>query len=163
MKTMKRVAAGLVMAGLAGVPVWAQASQGAKDKAILTEEASLSQTAEHTAQQRAAAAQEPGQSISSPADGVAHSWTPEQLVTCSVHEAWVLSGRNEDQFFEMVKQLSAMSAQKRGLTLPETQEAGVKAGNWIKKQAKRDPDQLLYAVVDRAVAKVGVKAPAVTK
>ncbi len=89
-----------------------------------------------------------------------HSWTTEQLLTSTVHEAWVLSGRNEDQFFEMVKELAAMSAQKRGLTLPATQTAGTKAGQMIKREAKRDPDQLLYAVVDRAVVKTGTKTAA---
>jgi hypothetical protein len=133
---MKLVAAGVVMAGLVSVvPAMAQAGAAAQS----------------------------GQSISAPADGAAHSWTPEQLLTSTVHEAWVMSGRNEDQFFEMVKELSAVSAQKRGLTLPDDQVAGVKAGNWIKKEARRDPDQLLYAVVDKAVAKVGVKSTVATK
>ena len=94
--------------------------------------------------------------------GAAHSWTREQLVTSTVHEAWLLSGRNEDQFFDMVKELAAMSAEKRGLTLPETPEAGAKAGAMIKRKARKDPDQLLYAVVDRAVVKTGVKAAAGT-
>ena len=93
-------------------------------------------------------------------DGGQHSWTSEQLVTSTVHEAWILSGRNEDQFFEMVKELAAMSAQKRGLTLPETDAAGAKAGQMIKKEAKKDPDQLLYAVVDHAVMKTGTKSGA---
>jgi hypothetical protein len=79
----------------------------------------------------------------------------DQIVTSTVHEAWVASGRNEDKFFAMVKQLAELSAQKRGITLPETQEAGAKAGEWIKKEARRDPDQLLYVVVDRAVRYVG--------
>ena len=90
-------------------------------------------------------------------DGASHSWTTEQLVTSTVHEAWVLSGRNEDQFFEMVKELAALSAQKRGLTLPETDASGKKAGDLIKKEARKDPDQLLYAVVDHAVVKTGTK------
>ena len=99
-------------------------------------------------------------------DGTTHSWTTEQLLTSTVHEAWMLSGRNEDQFFEMVKELAAMSAQKRGLTLPETDDAGKKAGELIKREARKDPDQLLYAVVDHAVMKTGTKAagsPAATK
>lgn len=79
----------------------------------------------------------------------------DQLVTKTVHEAWVASGRNEDKFFAMVQQLANLSAQNRGITLPDTQEAGVKFGDWIKKQARKDPDQLLYAVVDRAVRYVG--------
>ncbi|WP_213807549.1 hypothetical protein [Granulicella sp. dw_53] len=154
---MTKVLAGVVVLGMTGFPVYGQ---------LIAAEtpASPSQNAEHTAQQRSAAAQE-AKSINAPSDGSERSWTPDQLVTSTVHEAWVLSGRNEDQFFEMVKELSALSAQKRGLTLPESEEAGVKAGNWIKKEAKKDPDQLLYSVVDKAVMKVGIKAsaPASTK
>ena len=87
--------------------------------------------------------------------------TNEQLLPLSVHEAWVQSGRNEDRFFDMVKQLAELSAQKRGLTLPENEAAGQKAGDWIKKEARKDPNQLLYVVVDRAVMKVGTKSSAV--
>lgn len=80
-----------------------------------------------------------------------HSWTTEQAVTSSVREAWALGGKTEDGFFEIVKVLAELSAQKRGLTLPDTKEAGMKAGNWIKREAKKDPDQLLYVIVDHAV------------
>lgn len=93
-------------------------------------------------------------------DGASHNWTQEQLLTSTVHEAWVLSGRNEDQFFEMVKELAAISSQKRSLTLPETDAVGKKAGELIKKAARKDPDQLLYAVVDHAVVKTGIKSAA---
>lgn len=82
-----------------------------------------------------------------------------ELVTLTVHEAWVASGRNEDKFFDMVKRLAEMSAKHRSLTLPETAEAGAKAGALIKASAKRDNDQLLYAVVDHAVRKTAI-APA---
>ncbi|ADV84654.1 hypothetical protein [Terriglobus saanensis] len=78
------------------------------------------------------------------------------LVMMTVHEAWLASGRNEDRFFDMVKRLAEMSAQKRGLALSETEAAGSKAGDWIKKQARKDPDQLLYAVVDSAVKHTGM-------
>ncbi len=81
----------------------------------------------------------------------AHSWTMEQAVTSSVREAWALGGKTEDGFFEIVKALAELSAQKRGLTVPDTAEAGTKAGNWIKTEAKKDPDQLLYVIVDHAV------------
>lgn len=74
-----------------------------------------------------------------------------ELLTSTVHEAWVASGRNEDKFFDMVKQCAEMSAQKRGMTLPDTEAAGRKMGMLIKTMARRDPDQLLYAVVDAAV------------
>ncbi len=91
-----------------------------------------------------------------------HTWTMEQIVTSSVREAWALGGKTEDGFFQIVQALTELSAQKRGVTLPDTQEAGTKAGNWIKKEAKRDPDQLLYVVVDRAVQYTGTHPSAST-
>ena len=84
-----------------------------------------------------------------------HSWTMEQIVTSSVREAWALGGKTEEGFFEIVQALTELAAQKRGVTLPDTKEAGTKAGNWIKKQAKKDPNQLLYVIVDRAVQYTG--------
>lgn len=51
-----------------------------------------------------------------------------------------------------------ISSQNRNLTLPETAEAGQKVGEEIK--AKADHDELLYAVVDDAIRKVGQPAPA---
>jgi hypothetical protein len=84
------------------------------------------------------------------------TWTPEQLITSSVHDAWVMSGRNEATFFEMVTQLAELSAQKRGLQLPDSEQAGERFGELIKQMAKTDHDQLLYAVVDKAVKQVGV-------
>src|SRR5215813_9921776 len=80
-----------------------------------------------------------------------HSWTMEQAVTSSVREAWVLSGKTDEGFFEMVQALAELSAQKRGVNPPDTEAAGAKAGNWIRKEARRDPDQLLYVIVDHAV------------
>jgi len=94
-------------------------------------------------------------SISGPTNaGDESGMTNDQLITQTVHEAWVASGRNEDKFFAMVKQLAEFSAQKRNITLPQTQQAGEKAGEWIKKEARKDPNQLLYVVVDRAVRHV---------
>ncbi len=81
----------------------------------------------------------------------AHSWTTEQIITSSVREAWALGGKTEEGFFQIVQALTQISAQKRGIALPDNMEAGKKAGDWIKRQAKKDPDQLLYVVVDRAV------------
>ena len=81
----------------------------------------------------------------------AANWTTEQLITSTVHQAWLLSGRSEENFFAMVKALAEVSAKNRGITLPDTAEAGARAGNWIKMKAKQDPDQLLYVVVDQAV------------
>lgn len=88
------------------------------------------------------------------------NWSTEQLLTSTVHQAWVLSGRNEATFFEMVTQLAEIAAQNRNLQLPETASAGQHVGEMIKIAAKRDTDQLLYAVVDAAVRKVGTPLPA---
>jgi hypothetical protein len=79
----------------------------------------------------------------------------DQIVTKTVHEAWVASGRNEDKFFAMVQQCAELSAKNRDITLPDTTEAGERFGARIKKAVRKDPDQLLYAVVDRAVRYVG--------
>ncbi len=135
-KMMRVVTASLVTLGLSAVMV-AQEAQPQQPKPVHDPEAVT---------------------VGGPQSGAAHNWTMDQLVTSTVHEAWLMSGRNEDQFFDMVKELAAMSAQKRGLTLPETAEAGEKTGAMIKKEARKDPGQLLYAVVDRAVMKTAVKS-----
>jgi len=80
-----------------------------------------------------------------------HSWTMEQAVTSSVRDAWALGGKTDDGFFQIVQALAELSAQKRGVTPPDTEAAGAKAGDWIRKEARRDPDQLLYVIVDHAV------------
>jgi len=89
----------------------------------------------------------------------AHPWTTEQILTCTVSQCWQLANKSEDTFFDIVQQLAATSAQSRNLVLPESAEAGQKAGEIIKAKAKADHDQLLYAVVDDAVRKVGTPAP----
>lgn len=85
-----------------------------------------------------------------------------QMLTMTVHEAWVNSGRNEDKFFDVVQSMAAMSAQKRGVSLPNTEAAGQKMGNLIKTSARQDPDQLLYAVVDAAVRQTAGVSPHMT-
>jgi hypothetical protein len=95
----------------------------------------------------------------SPATEPAPTWTIDQAVTCSVHDAWELGGKTEPGFFAIVKALAELSAQKRGLVLPDNETVGREFGVYIKTQAKADHDQLLYAIVDRAVRKYGT-APA---
>lgn len=85
------------------------------------------------------------------ANSSASATVAPDMLSETVHEAWVESGRNEDKFFDIVKQFAEMSATKRGVTLPDTEAAGRKMGTLIKTSARRDPDQLLYAVVDAAV------------
>ena len=75
----------------------------------------------------------------------------DQMLTATVHQAWLLSGKNEANFFEIVEQLAQISAANRGISLPDSEAAGRKIGNYIKTSAKADTDQLLYAVVDKAV------------
>lgn len=108
-------------------------------------------------------AQQPAQSTSPvdirPDANETHPWTIEKLLPLTVSEAWQMSGKNEDTFFDMVQDLAAFSAQKRDLVLPSSEAAGREAGEYIKQQAKLDHDQLLYAVVDQAVRKVGKPAP----
>lgn len=90
----------------------------------------------------------------------AHTWTDQQIFTCTVSQCWHLANKDEDAFFDIVQQLAATSARNRNLTLPETEAAGRQVGEIIKTKAKADHDQLLYAVVDDAVRKVGKPAPA---
>jgi hypothetical protein len=73
------------------------------------------------------------------------TWSKEQLLTSTVHQA---------TFFEMVKQLAEISADNRGVTLPDDEAAGRHFGTLIKTYAKADTDQLLYAVVDKAVVSI---------
>jgi hypothetical protein len=90
-------------------------------------------------------------SAAAPAPSPPHNWTMEQAATSSVREAWAMGGKTPEGFFEIVKALAELSAQKRGVAVPENEQSGVKAGAWINKQARKDPDQLLYVIVDQAV------------
>jgi len=87
----------------------------------------------------------------------APTWTIDQAVTCSVHDAWVLGGKTEEGFFAIVQAEADLAAQKRDLTLPDDATVGREFGQYIKTQAKADHDQLLYSIVDRAVRKYGTK------
>ncbi len=87
----------------------------------------------------------------------------DQIITASVHDAWLLSGKNEEAFFDIVEQLAQLSAEKRGLSLPDNAAAGKRMGEMIKEKAREDHDQLLYVVVDEAVRAVGTKTTASVK
>jgi hypothetical protein len=100
-----------------------------------------------------------GQQASSSSDA-APNFTIDQAVTCSVHDAWVLGGKTEAGFFAIVQAEAELAAQKRGLVLPDSETVGRQFGDYIKTQAKTDHDQLLYAIVDRAVRKYGTKPAA---
>jgi hypothetical protein len=87
----------------------------------------------------------------------------DQIVTASVHDAWLLSGKNEEAFFDIVEQLAQLSAEKRGVSLPDNAAAGKRMGEIIKQKARADHDQLLYVIVDQAVRSVGTKTTAAAK
>jgi hypothetical protein len=108
----------------------------------------------------AATAQQPSPATITPsADSTApHNWTNEQILTCTVSDCWQLAGKNETTFFDIIQQLSVISAQTRGLTLPDNAEAGKRAGEYIRAKAKTDHGQLLYAIVDASIRKVGKPA-----
>jgi hypothetical protein len=89
-----------------------------------------------------------------------HSWTTEQILTCTVSDCWQLAGKNETTFFDIIQQLSEISAQTRGLTLPDSEAAGQRTGEYIKEKAHTDHGQLLYAIVDAAIRKVGTRPAA---
>jgi hypothetical protein len=112
---------------------------------------------------KVSAAQQPEITAHPQTDANDKTYPIDQIVTATVHDAWLLSGKNEDAFFDIVEQLAQFSAQKRGLILPDTAAAGRRMGMMIKTRAKADHDQLLYAVVDQAVRTLGVKATASSK
>ncbi len=87
------------------------------------------------------------------------TWNTDQLLTSTVHQAWLLSGKSESAFFDMVIQLAQISAKNRNLQLPDSAAAGRRLGTQIKLAAKADNGQLLYAVVDAAVRKIGTPLP----
>jgi hypothetical protein len=114
----------------------------------------------------AATAQQPKSpvTITPSADSAApHNWTKEQILTCTVSDCWQLAGKNEVTFFDIIQQLAEISAQTRGLTLPDDAAAGRQTGEYIKAQTRTDHGQLLYAIVDAAVRKVGTRPATATK
>jgi hypothetical protein len=109
----------------------------------------------------AANAQQSSPTITPSADSTAaHNWTNEQILTCTVSDCWQLAGKNESTFFDIIQQLAVISAQQRGVTLPDTAAAGQRVGEYIKAKAKADHGALLYAIVDASIRHIGAKAAA---
>jgi hypothetical protein len=114
-----------------------------------------------SAQSHKAPAQKTPSSVSDmsvPDTDAPHNWTTDQIITATVHQAWVLSGKDEANFFEIVRELAEISATNRNMALPDSPAAGRRAGAYIKAQAKLDHDQLLYAIVDKSVRMTGTKS-----
>ena len=107
-----------------------------------------------------ACAQQPASpvTVTPSADSAApHNWTTEQILTCTVSDSGSLQGRMRRLSSTSFSSSSEISAQTRGLTLPDNAEAGKRTGEYIKAKARTDHGQLLYAIVDAAIAR---KAPA---
>ncbi len=102
------------------------------------------------------------QAQSTPADTATQNWTIDQVVTDTVADAWHQGGETEAGFFAIVKTMAQFAAQKRDVTLPDSREAGMRMGQYIKQQARLDHQQLLYPIVDKAVRMVGKPASADT-
>lgn len=79
------------------------------------------------------------------------AWNQCDLATMTVAQAWEASGRDYAVFNDMVRSMVGLSAQNRGLSLPDSNEAGREIGCMIRQRAEADPNQLLYVVVDDSV------------
>jgi hypothetical protein len=97
--------------------------------------------------------------MSVPDTDAPHNWTEQQILSATVHQAWELAGKNDANFFEIVRELAEISARNRNLQLPDDSASGRRAGEYIKTHAKADHDQLLYSIVDKAIQMTGKKAP----
>lgn len=97
---------------------------------------------------------EPRSDTQAPTHG---AYDRQEILVATVHQAWLLSGKNEANFFEMVAELAQISATNRGITLPDDAATGRRMGEYIKRSAKADTDQLLFAVVDKAVRMTSTK------
>jgi hypothetical protein len=105
------------------------------------------------------------QAQTAPADASAQptqTWTIDQVVTDTVADAWHQGGETPQGFFAIVRTMAEFAAQKRDVSLPDSEQAGKRMGEYIKQQAKLDHQQLLYPIVDKAVRMVGKPAPADT-
>ncbi|MGE5530833.1 MAG: hypothetical protein ACM3VW_01785, partial [Bacteroidota bacterium] len=86
-----------------------------------------------------------------PAANTPCKWTLETAVLNTAAQAWDLAGRNQDQYAAIIQSMVGLVASSRGITIPDSREVGQKIGNMIARDAKADPDELLYAIVDHAV------------
>lgn len=86
-----------------------------------------------------------------PAANTTDKWTLDIAVLNTVAQAWDLSGRNQEQYAAIIRSMIGLVASSRGINIPDSKEVGTKIGNMIARDAKADPDQLLYAIVDHAV------------
>jgi hypothetical protein len=88
------------------------------------------------------------------------SWTIEEILPLTCGQAWQKSGKSVPDFVKILVAEGELSLQNRGLTLPESAHAkSQEIGKAIRQSCESDPDELLYAVVDRTLRPYGVAAP----
>lgn len=85
-------------------------------------------------------------------------WKAADVLPLSCVQAWVVSGKSEKGFVEILRVLGSVSLENRRLTFPDSREAGDEAGHGIAADCAADPDALLFAVVDRQVRRLGKPA-----
>jgi hypothetical protein len=90
---------------------------------------------------------------------VGNTPTPDELTVSEVlplscAQVWAIYGEREGLVVEIVKAMAGTSVETRGLTFPQTEEAGAALGTRILEGCEADRDELLYAIVDRGVREV---------
>jgi hypothetical protein len=85
-------------------------------------------------------------------------WKAADILPLSCVQAWVVSGKSEKVFVELLLVLGSVSLENRRLTFPDSREVGDEAGRGIAADCAADPDALLFALVDRQVRRLGKPA-----
>ena len=80
--------------------------------------------------------------------------TVAEVLPLSCAQVWAIYGEREGLVVEIVKAMAGTSVETRGLTFPQTEEAGAALGTRILEGCEADRDELLYAIVDRGVREV---------
>ena len=75
----------------------------------------------------------------------------DEIVHLTCIEAWQASNQNVDAFVVMINVLAKHSLAARGLTFPDTLEAGERMGRMIDAGCRAAPENVLYNEVDKAV------------
>jgi hypothetical protein len=84
-------------------------------------------------------------SSGAPAKG---KWTAEAVLPMTCVQAWLAANKNYSQMLAIVVIEARISLTNRGLTFPNSREAGLDAGKGIAEDCKADPNGLLFAIVD---------------
>src|SRR5262245_22239789 len=82
------------------------------------------------------------------------TWSANTVLPFTCAQAWVSSGRRYPELIAIVQTDARVSLANRGVTFPNTREAGLNAGRGIAADCKADPHGLLFAVVDKHVRRV---------